>query len=309
MASPRRYLLPSERLAIVERLHWAALAAVTLQSLGLLVIGLFLIRVFGGTGLLETLAVYFTAFVVLRWVGKVADWWVEKFIVTDKRVLLVTGIAYKRVAIMPLIKVTDLTFKRSATGLLFGYGEFVFESAGQDQALSNIEFIPKPDKLYAEMSELLFGGEKGVPALPSPAEREAELRLGERALDRRRRLFRTWRRRPGRPGGRSAREDQFADLDDLLDRRDTLLAERERRWREGPRRTEETYRDADDSADSADEMPRIHHPRRDTGREPRLDEPTLREPTLREPTLREPPPRWPPDDEPRHAPPIDPADD
>src|SRR6266568_3281548 len=145
MANARRYLLPSERPVIEERRHWAVLAVDTLQSLGLLVVGLFLLRLFRGTGLPETLAVYFTVFVVVRWSWIIGDWWVEKFIVTDKRVLLVTGIAYRKVAIMPLIKVTDLTFNRSGTGLLLGYGEFVFESAGQDQALSRIPFIPKPE--------------------------------------------------------------------------------------------------------------------------------------------------------------------
>ncbi len=296
MASARRYLLPSERPEIVKRRHWAFIAADTLQSLGLLIVGLFLMRVFRDSGLLETLAVYFTVFVVVRWAWIIADWWVEKFIVTDKRVLLITGIAYRKVAIMPLIKVTDLTFNRSATGLLFGYGEFVFESAGQDQALSRIEYIPEPDKLYAKMSELLFGGEKGMPALPSPAEREAELRLGERALNRRRRLLRSWRRRPGR--GRAS-EDAFTDLDDILERRDIMLAERERRWREGPRRADD-QRDVDET--STEELPRIHRPRRDTDEgELFLDEPTLREPPRRSrPRDDEPPP---------HAPPVDPADD
>jgi hypothetical protein len=146
------------------------------------------------------------------------------------------------------------------------------------------------------MSELLFGGEKGMPALPSPAEREAELRLGERALNRRRRLLRSWRRRPGR--GRTS-EEAFADLDDILDRRDIMLAERERRWREGPRRSDDLG-DIDETP--TEEMPRIHRPRRDA------DEP---EPYFEEPTLREPPRRRrPPDDEPPpHAPPVDPADD
>jgi len=302
VANARRYLLPSERPVIEVRRHWAILAVETLRSLGLLILGLFVWRVFRGMGLLETLAVYFTVFVVVRWSWIIADWWVEKFIVTDKRVLLVTGIAYRKVAIMPLIKVTDLTYNRSPMGMTLGYGEFVVESAGQDQALSKINFIPKPEKLYIQMSELLFGGDKGVPALPSPAEREAELKLGERALNRRRRMLRGWRRRPGRTS--PASEDRFSDLDDLLARRDTLLAEREARWAAGPRRTED-LRDDRPADESTMEMPRIHDPLRDSSREPPDTERPDREP----PQLREPRrPRW-PGPEPPHAPPVDPADD
>jgi len=315
VANARRYLLPSERPVIEERRHWAFVAADTLQSFLLLLLGLFVLRVFRGTGLPEKLAVYFTVFVVVRWAWIIADWWVEKFIVTDKRVLLVTGIAYRKVAIMPLIKVTDLTYNRSATGLMLGYGEFVVESAGQDQALSRINFIPKPEKLYIQMSELLFGGEKGVPALPSPAEREAELELGERALNRRRRGLRGWRRRPGRGG--PVREDQYSDLDDLLARRDTLLAEREARWAAAPRRSEEGGRREDrPGEEQTEELPRIHDPLRDSARgdssppEPRLHEPPERElPDDRDRSLREPPRGRPRGEEPPHAPPIDPADD
>ena len=62
---------------------------------------------------------------------------------------------------MPLANATDLTYNRSATGMLLGYGEFVIESAGQDLALSRISYLPQPEKLYIQISELLFGGESG----------------------------------------------------------------------------------------------------------------------------------------------------
>jgi hypothetical protein len=314
VANARRYLLPSERPVIEVRRHWAMLAVDTVQSLALLVLGLFVLRAAAGTGLLETVAVYFSVFVVIRWAWIMVDWWAEKFLVTDKRVLLVTGIFYRKVAIMPLIKVTDLTYNRSAAGMTFGYGEFVFESAGQDQALSRITFIPKPEKLYIQMSELLFGGEKGVPALPSPAEREAELELGERALNRRRRL-RGWRRRPGR-GGAPVSEDRFSDLDDLLARRDTLLAEREARWAAGPAATQEGGRGTDRPAeDVTEELPRIHDPLRDGRTESLPQESPGGEPTPHEPPpprREQPPRRWTRGNRgepPPHAPPVDPADD
>lgn len=292
MADPRRYLLPSERPVIQVRRHWAIIAGTTLQSLGLLIGGILLVRVFGDLGFMRMLAIYFTVFVVVRWAWIMGDWYVERFIVTDKRVLLVTGIVTRKVAIMPLIKVTDLTYNRSATGLMLGYGEFVVESAGQDQALSKITYIPKPEKLYIQMSELLFGGEKGQPAgaLPSPAEREAELEAGHRALRRRRRPWTGWRRRRAGTSPMPTRTEPLGGLDDLLSRRDTLLAERESRLR----------RETGDPEDPATtELPRIHDPRRDRGDVP--DEP-------REPPRRPPRPRW-GTDEPPHAPPIDPADD
>jgi Bacterial PH domain len=290
------------------------LAVETMRSLALAILGLVVLSRAQGTGVVQTAALFFTLFIVVRWAWIMADWWVEKFIVTDKRVLLVTGIAYRKVAIMPLVKVTDLTFNRSPTGMMLGYGEFVVESAGQDQALSKIQYIPRPEKLYIQMSELLFGGEKAVPALPSPAEREAELELGKRALNRRRRILRGWRRRPGR--GAPAREDQFSDLDDLLARRDTLLAEREARWAAGPRPSEEAGRgEGQPSEDTTEELPPIHDPLRGDARgEPSPRQPLHERPEPEPPSGRRerPPRRWTRGgrgEEPTHGPPVDPADD
>jgi hypothetical protein len=314
VADPRRYLLPSERPVIQVRRHWGVLAGDTLQSLGLLIAGIFVIRVGGDQDFIRMLAIYFCVFVVIRWAWIIGDWYVERFIVTDKRVLLITGIVTRKVAIMPLVKVTDLTFNRSALGQMLGYGEFVVESAGQDQALSRITFIPKPEKLYIQMSELLFGGDKGSPALPSPAEREAELEAGARALRRRRRPWDNWRRR--RPTAPMAPEEPLAGgLDDLLARRDTLLAEREARAprdrgypergypeRGYPERgyPERGYPEQDEAPTA--EFPRIHDPRQH-----RTDDEEMYQAPRRPPS-----PRYGTDEppiEPPHAPPVDPADD
>jgi len=60
------------------------------------------------------------------------------------------------VNMMPLSKVTDMSFQRSATGRILGYGEFIVESAGQDQALRNVRFLPYPEQLYLEVCGLIF---------------------------------------------------------------------------------------------------------------------------------------------------------
>jgi PH (Pleckstrin Homology) domain-containing protein len=60
-------------------------------------------------------------------------------------------------AVMPLAKVTDLTYERSPLGRLLGYGTFIMESAGQDQALSRVDFLRSPDQLYQRLSQELFG--------------------------------------------------------------------------------------------------------------------------------------------------------
>jgi hypothetical protein len=47
-----------------------------------------------------------------------------------------------------------MSFQRSALGRLLGYGEFIVESAGEEQALRTIDFLPYPDQLYLEVCGL-----------------------------------------------------------------------------------------------------------------------------------------------------------
>jgi uncharacterized membrane protein YdbT with pleckstrin-like domain len=77
-------------------------------------------------------------------------------VVTSQRLLLATGVVRKSVKMMPLSKVTDMSFNRSAMGRLLGYGTFVVESAGQDQALRTIDHLPYPEQLYLEVCGLIF---------------------------------------------------------------------------------------------------------------------------------------------------------
>jgi len=94
----------------------------------------------------------FTVFAIL--------WWNERIVITDKRVMLAEGFIVHKVGMMPLSKVTDLTFERSIGGRLLGYGTLIVESAGQIQALNRIDFMPRPEEVYEALSELVFG-EKG----------------------------------------------------------------------------------------------------------------------------------------------------
>ncbi len=66
--------------------------------------------------------------------------------------LLATGIVTREVAMMPLVKVTDMSFQRSSLGRLLGYGEFILESAGAEQTLRVVDFLPYPEQLHLEVA-------------------------------------------------------------------------------------------------------------------------------------------------------------
>ena len=91
---------------------------------------------------------------------KIWDWAVNYFVVTSHRLILAKGVIVRKVGMLPLVKVTDMSFQRTTIGRILGYGEFIVESAGQDQALRNVKFIPYPEQLYLEVCGLIFKDEE-----------------------------------------------------------------------------------------------------------------------------------------------------
>jgi uncharacterized membrane protein YdbT with pleckstrin-like domain len=155
---PDEYLLPTERRVIRVRRHWSYVLWDVFEAVALLAVAVMLSYLLPvGGWLFQNVLWYAALLVVLRFAYIVVDWWVERIVVTDKRFMLITGVFTTRVAMMPITKVTDLTYERSATGRLFGFGTLIVESAGQIQALNRIEYLPRPELVYDAISELVFG--------------------------------------------------------------------------------------------------------------------------------------------------------
>jgi len=56
---------------------------------------------------------------------------------------------------------------QAGIGRLLGFGEFIIESAGSDQALQTVDHIPYPEQLYLEICGLIFpNGEQASPDEP-----------------------------------------------------------------------------------------------------------------------------------------------
>jgi len=152
-----KYLIASERAVVVTHRHWVSLVKVGAGTAAVFLLGLLTVLYLGDEQFFAVIGVL-ALLASMAWFGFAYWFWAtEEFVITDKRVLLVSGVITRRVAIMPLTKVTDLTYERSVLGRFLGYGAFVMESAGQHQAMSRIEYLPRPDRLYHEVSTLLFG--------------------------------------------------------------------------------------------------------------------------------------------------------
>ena len=152
-----KYLLPHEQQVITVRRHPAVLIGAILVT----VAGLILAAVLSDTILQHQTTVLLIVWLLwgvllLRLIIKTFTWAVDYFVVTSHRMILTSGLITRKVAMMPLVKVTDMTFQRSFLGRMLGYGTFILESAGQDQALSTVDHIPYPEQLYLEVCALIF---------------------------------------------------------------------------------------------------------------------------------------------------------
>jgi uncharacterized membrane protein YdbT with pleckstrin-like domain len=152
-----RYLTPAEKIVFRTRLHWVRiLRPWLLFFLVLLFSGLLGSRVSGDqnnvNGILFLVVVGFLAWALWR----TFEWYREWFIGTDRRLMLTLGIITRKIAMIPLGKVTDMRYDRPPIGQILGYGSFVLESAGQEQAFREVRYVPNPDVLYRRISEELF---------------------------------------------------------------------------------------------------------------------------------------------------------
>src|ERR1039457_7422879 len=156
-AAVNRYLLPHEHPVITVRRHPAILIGPSVEALGgLLVAAVLTATILHGNGLLVFIVWLAWILLFMRMVWKTVNWAVDFFVVTSQRMLLTSGVLTRKVAMMPLSKVTDMSFRRTFAGRLLGYGEFIVESAGQDQALRTVDHIPYPEQLYLEVCEMLW---------------------------------------------------------------------------------------------------------------------------------------------------------
>jgi uncharacterized membrane protein YdbT with pleckstrin-like domain len=160
-ASVNRYLLPHERQVISVHEHPAVLIGpIALVLLGLAIAGFLSNTVTHGNST-AILIIWGAWVLLLLWFAfKVWDWSVNYFVVTSHRLILAKGFVVRKIGMLPLTKVTDMSFQRTTIGRILGYGEFIVESAGQDQALRNVKFIPYPEQLYLEVCGLIFKDEE-----------------------------------------------------------------------------------------------------------------------------------------------------
>jgi hypothetical protein len=114
-----------------------------------LFLGLFLLWAVKSDVSLGVLANLVVAYMAVRFAVRTLRWArFQLLYVTDRRVMETDGFLGVTVNSMPLKSITDTQLRRTAMGEVLGYGTFHVESAGQEQALGNIDFIVDPEAFH-----------------------------------------------------------------------------------------------------------------------------------------------------------------
>jgi uncharacterized membrane protein YdbT with pleckstrin-like domain len=156
-ASVGKFLLPYERHVISVRQHPVVMLGRAIAVLaGLAAAGWASNSLTKGNNT-AILIIWLLWLALLLWlVAKIIEWSVHRFVLTSKRVVLVSGVILRRVNAIPLDKITDIEFRQSQTGRLLGYGQFEVYSPSADPRMRTFKFLPYPAQLYLEASALIF---------------------------------------------------------------------------------------------------------------------------------------------------------
>lgn len=157
-AAAHRYLAQGEEVVLALRKHPTILLAPILLAVGAMLAAAFLGFVSSpgeSSDFIDTIFGIVALAAVARFVWKLAQWYVDRIYITSQRVFEVSGVFTRRVASMPLQRVTDMTYSRSIPARLLGYGTLELESAGQQQGLTELDHLPHPDDIYRTLTSLM----------------------------------------------------------------------------------------------------------------------------------------------------------
>jgi membrane protein YdbS with pleckstrin-like domain len=174
--SLEKYVVPDEEsLVFVIRRHWVTLAEPIATTVASAIVMVFVIGALGQKFPEMATVVFILWLAVLaRGIYLAVEWSHTWFGATHRRLMLLQGLVTRKIAMMPLEKVTDMSYSRSPLGQLLGYGEFVLESAGQEQALRSVDFIPYPDELYRILLATMFGRKTAAKNIAAAKQQVAE---------------------------------------------------------------------------------------------------------------------------------------
>jgi uncharacterized membrane protein YdbT with pleckstrin-like domain len=162
---PQKSLGADERVVIHTRTHAKVLI---LPALALVLLSL--ATGFGAAVMPETarpvsqLVVALVGLVLVIWwvVLPFLRWWTTTYTVTNRRLIMRSGILTRVGKDMPLMRINDVSYQRSLFDRMLGCGTLNIQTAAEGGTIK-LDDVPNVERLHLEMTELLFGTTPDTP--------------------------------------------------------------------------------------------------------------------------------------------------
>ena len=172
MSFPKRLLVPGEELVLDLRPHWIALFLPTLATIGVVIVGFWLISKFDGV--VNWLVLAGMAILLILYPVRRLIWWLTSyFVVTTDRLIHREGWIAKHSMEIPLEAINDVRFKQTVFERIIGAGTLVVQSASESgreefKAIRNPEEVQKTIYHQGEMNQQRMFRTAGTTAVPPP---------------------------------------------------------------------------------------------------------------------------------------------
>ena len=158
MAYPRKLLAEDEQLVLDLHPHWKALVGPVLVLVLTLGVGSFLaaeIPAGDHQGLYRLLVLVVALAVLVAFsLRPFLRWVTTHFVITDRRVLVRTGILARTGRDVPLSRINDITFSHTFFERLLRCGTLVVESAGERGQVT-LNDVPKVEQVQRRLYDLV----------------------------------------------------------------------------------------------------------------------------------------------------------
>lgn len=150
MGYPSKLLTNDENVVYDMRPHWRVLFYPALGLVGIVFVSVLLLGLVPDGWDWATYAIFIGAAILLVWwvVTPVIRWATSQYVVTNRRVIVRTGIVARQGRDMPLQRINDVHFKYGVIDRILGCGNLIVESAGETgqmliRAVPDVELIQR----------------------------------------------------------------------------------------------------------------------------------------------------------------------
>jgi uncharacterized membrane protein YdbT with pleckstrin-like domain len=154
-------LMPDEEPIVLTRSHWSVVVPAVGVAVLLLAVVVVILVVLPGrvgsasTGTVKTVAGLVIGLALLAWVVlRLLRWWLTTYLLTDRRVVLESGVLSRREESIPLDRVQNTVVRRPLGDRMIGAGNIEIESAGRDSA-EILYRVPNAQRFYTQLLDAM----------------------------------------------------------------------------------------------------------------------------------------------------------